>query len=117
MFDLTKQERFVLIFLGLTILSGTVVQHFLKQHPNLSRDISILEKDEVFRKIDLNRATFNELVNLPWIGPTLAQRIVDYRMEKGEFQSLEELKDIPGIKQSGYEKIAKYLKISKRHAR
>ena len=49
------------------------------------------------RLLDINRATARELEGLPGIGPTLAGRIVDYRQRKGGFQSINELKLVPGI--------------------
>lgn len=47
--------------------------------------------------LDLNNASFNELLRLPRIGPTLAGRIIRYREEHGPFHSLEELLNVEGI--------------------
>ena len=112
MFDLTKQERVVLIFLGLSILGGSVLHYSFKKNPSLLYAISILENDKVYNRLDINKAKVNELVALPFIGPALAARIVNYRQENGYFTTLEELKDIPGIGHNGYIAIVKYLKIS-----
>ena len=48
-------------------------------------------------KLDLNRATAEELQKLPGIGEKLSEAIVAYREEQGPFQSAEELLRIPGI--------------------
>ncbi len=48
-------------------------------------------------KIDLNRATVNDLQTLPKVGPKLAQRIVDWRSEHGPFRSTSDLDAVPGI--------------------
>jgi competence protein ComEA len=48
-------------------------------------------------RIDVNRATADELERLPGIGPALARRIVDHRDANGRFRSLEELETVPGI--------------------
>jgi competence protein ComEA len=47
--------------------------------------------------VDLNSASVEELDALPGIGPSTAQKIVDYRQAHGAFHSLEELDAVPGI--------------------
>lgn len=48
-------------------------------------------------RIDLDRASAEELARLPRIGPALAARIVAYREEHGPFGSLEALDRVPGV--------------------
>lgn len=48
-------------------------------------------------RIDLNRASENELDQLPGIGPVLARRIVEHRAKNGPFRSLAELRAVRGI--------------------
>ncbi len=47
--------------------------------------------------ISLNRATVEELDQLPGIGPVIAQRIVEYREASGPFQTVDDLLLVPGI--------------------
>lgn len=47
--------------------------------------------------IDLNRAGTAELESLPGIGPALAGRIVETRLERGGFRAIDELLEVPGI--------------------
>lgn len=47
--------------------------------------------------IDVNRASAEQLDQLPGISPAVAQRIVEYRSAKGPFQSLEQLDSVKGI--------------------
>jgi competence protein ComEA len=46
---------------------------------------------------NLNQCTFEELMRCEGIGPGLAKRITDFRNEHGPFNSLEDLRSVPGI--------------------
>ena len=48
-------------------------------------------------KINLNTAGAEELATLPRVGPVLAQRIVDWRKQHGDFQRVEELDAVDGF--------------------
>ena len=48
-------------------------------------------------KINLNKATVQELVQLKGIGQKYAQRIVDFREKNGPFKKTEDLMNVPGI--------------------
>jgi competence protein ComEA len=52
--------------------------------------------------INLNTATIEQLDQLEGIGPTTAQKILQYRQEHGGFSSVEELKNVPGIGDTRY---------------
>jgi competence protein ComEA len=49
------------------------------------------------KAIDLNQATAEELANLPKIGPSTAEKIVQDRQAKGPYQSLADLDRVSGI--------------------
>lgn len=44
-------------------------------------------------------------MTLPGIGESKADMIIQYREEHGDFQSVEELMDIPGIKEGVFNKM------------
>lgn len=62
-------------------------------------------------KVNINTATIAELMSLPGIGETKAKAILAYRQEHGEFSSLEELKQVEGIKEAVFTKIKAYIEI------
>jgi len=64
-------------------------------------------------KIDLNKATIEELENLPGIGPKIAKNIVEYREKFGPFRSIEELLEVKGIGTKRLKRLKKYLKVDK----
>ncbi len=67
--------------------------------------------DNTDTKINLNTATIEELQTLNGIGESKAQAIIEYREEKGIFQTIEELKEVPGIGDSLFEKIKNNITI------
>ena len=59
--------------------------------------------------IDLNRASFEDLVFVPGIGEKTAEKIVEERRLNGTFAKLEELMRVKGIKEKRLEKFRRYL--------
>ena len=57
-------------------------------------------------KININRASVEELMMLPGIGRTKAEAIIAYREEHGPFDTTEELKKVSGIGDGIYKKLA-----------
>lgn len=61
--------------------------------------------------IDLNVATKAELETLPGVGPSTAQKILDYREDNGPFSSIEEVMDVAGIGPAKFEQMAEFITI------
>ena len=57
--------------------------------------------------MSLSSATVAQLDGLDGIGPTLAQRIVDYRQAHGGFRSVDQLRDVSGIGDKRFEALRK----------
>jgi competence protein ComEA len=55
--------------------------------------------------INLNTAAAAELETLPGIGPTTAQKIIDYREQNGPFVNAEDIINVSGIGPGTYERI------------
>jgi len=50
-------------------------------------------------KVNINKASVDELCELKYIGSKLAERIVQYRTEHGPFQTAEDIMKVRGIGQ------------------
>lgn len=61
--------------------------------------------------ININSATVEELDSLPGIGPTIAQRIVDYRTTNGPFQAIEDIMNVSGVGPSTFDNIKDLITI------
>lgn len=69
----------------------------------------MMETSDLAVKINLNEATEEDLLRLPYIGPSIAQKIIAHRKAHGRFYSLDELKTIEGIRTKNYQKFSAYL--------
>ena len=67
------------------------------EHQNTATTETSTELETIPEKININTATLEQLDSLPGIGPTLAQRILDYRTTYGAFGSAGELLNVDGI--------------------
>ncbi len=66
--------------------------------PFMGQEKNILaQANENKEKVNINTASASQLETLPGIGPSLANKIISYREEKGPFQSLEDLMEVSGI--------------------
>jgi competence protein ComEA len=48
-------------------------------------------------KVNLNRASADELQTLPGVGPVLAQRMVEWRKAHGRYRTVDDLQEVKGI--------------------
>lgn len=112
---MTHQEKMIVRFLLGALLLGVLVGYVrrtwfsenkfdTKAIENLNAGIaSVVENREqtevtpVTGPINLNTATKTELMTLPGIGPKMAERIILYRQDQGDFLSVEDLKKVKGI--------------------
>ncbi len=67
----------------------------------------VLEDDGL---VDINQADREAFMTLPGIGESKAEVIIQYREEHGAFKSIEELMQIPGIKEGVFNKIKGSIK-------
>jgi competence protein ComEA len=63
-------------------------------------------------KININIADIQELDTLPGVGEATANKIINYRDEKGKFNSIEDIKNVNGIGDKKYEDIKDKISIN-----
>jgi competence protein ComEA len=73
------------------------------------RDMKSATKLMLQIPININRATAYDLALIPGIGEKTAMRIVEFRRTNGGFKTLEDVMQIPGIKEKKFSKLRKYL--------
>jgi competence protein ComEA len=92
------------INLALQVVEG---QHIYVPHQG-EENLPVAPPSEPFvvgGKVNLNTADLATLETLPGIGPTMAQRILDYRQAHGPFESIETVMEVSGIGPATFESI------------
>ncbi len=65
-----------------------------------------------FAVVNLNTATQEQLESLNGVGPAKAQAIIDYRKKDGNFKTVDDLNNVPGIGDKTLEKLKPELTVS-----
>ncbi|NOQ92676.1 MAG: hypothetical protein GQ552_08175 [Flavobacteriaceae bacterium] len=68
-----------------------------------------VSKKPIIQKININNATFKDILHLPYIDYKLTKKICNYRDEIGAYTSLEDLKKIDSFPLEKFDRIALYL--------
>jgi competence protein ComEA len=63
-------------------------------------------------KVDLNSAQLSQLDTLPGVGEVTAQRIIDWRTQRGRFTSVEQLRQVDGIGESRFARLKELVTVN-----
>jgi competence protein ComEA len=131
--ELTKTERNVILFLAVTMIIGAAVRLYQSELPEMPQ-FNYQELDSTFTelnaapekkintvgavfaigkmpgKLNINKATKQQLIDLPGIGKITAERILNYRKETGEFNTIEDLLAVKGISRKKLERLSSMIK-------
>ena len=105
---MNKKESIVLVVLILVLVILNVISYVKREQLKKSTAIII---EEVAVKISINNAWTEELQVLPGIGPALADRIITYREKHGDFECIEDLKNVRGIGDKVLQRISPFIKL------
>jgi competence protein ComEA len=102
--------------LAALLSDGQQVRLFSTSDPPLvpSKDQGQMTRSQaadLLNPLDLNRASVEELTDLPGIGPVTAEKIVAYRDEHGPFQTIEAILEVSGIGDATLEKIRDFITV------
>ena len=107
-----RAEQVVLVVLALAVVAGVAWR--LADYYRLGADpLGVVPPPEGpnFR-VNVNQADWVTLSLIPGVGKTLAKAIVDARLARGgKFESLDDLKIVPGIGEKILEKLRPYLSL------
>lgn len=115
-----KFSKFVFLYLLFPISILTCLPLFGSEDFSLDGEVSlpsdILETIEQLKEnpIDINSATYDELIQIPYITPLLAMRIEDYTKQNKLFNDTKDLLLIGGFNEPLLLKISPYITIKRR---
>lgn len=131
----TKDEIKIIIFIILVLIAGLSVKFYKHIFTvNSASPYDFTKSDSIFKSrsylankenktqlndslfffsedlININTAGIDDLSELPGIGESTAQKILDYREKKNGFKSIEELMNVGGIGRKKFDKLKNFIK-------
>jgi len=103
MFDLTVEEKKIILFLVFATLSGLGISYAAKSHAGFQE---AMEDGLKIAKLNLNQAGKEDILDAGF-PEKLAASIAEYKSRQGSFDSLEQLKEIKGIKEKRFKQLEK----------
>jgi competence ComEA-like helix-hairpin-helix protein len=112
MINFTREERMAIILVLAALWVGWLVKCLVIVYPGTE---TLYQGEKLESKpllINLNTATYKDLVRVPGIGNGTASSIISYRYAHGSFHDVEELLEIKGIGEKKLSRIRKFLYIN-----
>ena len=102
MLNFTSEEKKVILFLLAVAFCGICLSSLAKLNYRVKK---MFCPQESLTKLDLNKISLEELLKTKCLPPKTARRIIEYRLEHGDFTGLDGLKEVKGIGEKRYEKL------------
>ena len=87
------------VLVGLWIVAGQLWRRSEPKRPIAEAEYTV----------DINQASEQDLLNLPEVGPSLARKILSYREQHGDFYSLSDFGEVPGVGPQTLKQLAPFL--------
>lgn len=106
-----NKARVVIFILGLFLIISVFFLTLipLNTHENLRTKVEVTLPEGVSIPININTADKETLCLLDGIGETLAEYIIAYREENGDFKTTEDIINVKRIGENTYEQIKNYI--------
>lgn len=106
MIFLRSRDQLSILVLILILFAVSNVRYYVSGE---QIDLANAPEKTMLFVLDINRADASELMQLPNIGETLSERIIEHRTENGPFENHEALLNVKGIGPKTLEKIRPFL--------
>lgn len=104
--DLSKINLAYLVKDGQKIYIPNIEEEIKEEYITEEAGDGVLpEEENTGGKVNINTAKQTELETLTGIGPSTALKIINYRNQNGNFNNIEDIKNVPGIGESKFENI------------
>jgi competence protein ComEA len=110
-----RRREWILLSVGLVVIAAVILYSALHQ-PSMrvssvpqTEESSIVLPDKSRYAVHINAATREELIGVKYITEDVADAILKYRAENGDFVTEEELLEVSGIGEKTLERIRPYI--------
>lgn len=107
----TPQEKRVLVMFVAGLTLGLSIRYTFVRFPHLTDIVNGIDDNRYVFTVDVNKATYEELLRVPYIGPATARAIVSFRTEQGRIEDIAELARLPNIRTPQYDVFRHYLRV------
>ncbi len=106
-----EDEMTIIIYSTEEVLEKFREENCVCEKCDITNDACISSTATDNQLININTADEKELQNINGVGEAKAKAIIEYREENGLFTTIEDIKNVPGIGDSLFEKIKTYITI------
>jgi competence protein ComEA len=100
--NMTKTKKMFALMVILTVTLLSTASLYSVEKPSAASGSKL---------VNINTADAGQLVNLPQIGPKMAQRILDFRKSNGNFKRTQDLMKVKGIGEKVFAKLQPLITI------